>query len=297
MAYNLGSGVSGAAAGATAGSSYGPWGTAIGAGIGALGGFGSKNKSGMSAKHTALLMQYQNQQEERRMKNAHQWEMQDLIKAGLNPALTAAAPTAGAIAGNGGSAGSIGAQMASTLQTGFDNSANRKIQSALGAAGVFNNIRKIENEAGVQEAQIDNIDADTSGKTLNNELVKKYGDKKAKTEVANAILEGEAKRAKTAKLRAETEKVRQNINIDAPQAGQNERYNKFLENNPKTAAAMNLIDNILERGGKIGSFVTSILGGKAAMSAAKNLGNVTRIDYYNKNGEFTGMREYSKRKK
>lgn len=297
MAYNLGSGVSGAAAGATAGSNYGPWGTAIGAGIGALGGFGGKNKSGMSAKQTALLMQYQNQQEERRMKNAHQWEMQDLIKAGLNPALTAAAPTAGAIAGNGGSAGSIGAQMANTLQTGFDNSANRKIQSALGAAGVFNNIRKIENEAGVQEAQIDNIDADTSGKTLNNELVKKYGDKKAKAEVANAILEGEAKRAKTAKLRAETEKVRQNINIDAPQAGQNERYNKFLEDNPKTAAAMNLIDNILERGGKIGSFVTSILGGKAAMSAAKNLGNVTRIDYYNKNGEFTGMREYSKRKK
>lgn len=297
MAYNLGSGISGAAAGATAGSSFGPWGTAIGAGIGALGGFGRKNKSGMSAKQAALLMQYQNQQEERRMKNAHQWEMQDLIKAGLNPALTAAAPTAGAIAGNGGSAGSIGAQMASTLQTGFDNSANRKIQSALGAAGVFNNIRKIENEAGVQEAQIDNIDADTSGKTLNNELVKKYGNKKAKTEVANAILEGEAKRAKTAKLRAETEKVRQNINIDAPQAGQNERYNKFLEDNPKTAAAMNLIDNILERGGKIGSFVTSILGGKAAMSAAKNLGNVTRIDYYNKNGEFTGMREYSKRKK
>lgn len=295
MAYNIGSGISGAAAGATAGSNYGAWGTAIGAGIGALGGLGGKNKSGMSAKQTALLMAYQNQQEERRMKNAHQWETQDLIKAGLNPALTAAAPTAGAIAGSNAGAGNIGAQMSNTLQRGFDNNANRGIQSALGAANVFNNIREVENRAGLQEAQIRNTDADTGGKILSNKIVEKYGSAQAKQNLANTIINAEAERAKTAKTRAETEKTRQNINIDAPQAGQNKRYNEFLGNNPKTAGFINAVDQILDRGGKIGGFVSGILGGKAAITAAKNLGNVTRVDYYDKRGEFKGMKEYSKR--
>lgn len=296
MKYDIGTGASGAASGAAAGATYGPWGTAAGGALGALGGFKGKQKGGLSAKQSIALAIWQNQQEENRMKNAHQWEMQDLIKAGLNPALTATGSSAGAIAGSNVGGGNVGAQMASTIQKGRDNSENRKIQSALGAAEIFNNIRKIENQAGLQEAQIKNTDADTAGKALDNEIVKKYGSAQAKQNLANTIINAEAERAKTAKSRAETEKVKQNINIDAPQAGQSGRYNKFLEENPKTAGFINAIDQVLDRGGKVGGFVSGILGGKAAITAAKNLGNVTRVDYYNKRGEFTGMKEYNRRK-
>lgn len=295
MGYNMSAGMSNAAAGAAAGSSFGPWGAAIGGTIGALGGFGSSKSSGMSAKTAALLAQYQAQQEERRMKNAHQWEVQDLIKAGLNPALSATGSSAGAIAGHSSQAGNVAANVLGTAEKGRSSDLNRNIQSAATAAEVFNKIRDIENRAGLQEAQIKNADADTTTKNLNNQLVKKYGDKQQKIELANEILKGEEIKAKSAQARSTTEKIRQDIGIDAPNEYQKRDLRKLYENNPKAARAIQYIDMILERGGKVGGFVSTILGGKAAISAASNLGKIQRIEYYNKHGEFNGMREKSYR--
>lgn len=294
MAYNMNTGMSNAAAGAAAGSSFGPWGAVIGGSIGALGGFGS-SKSGLSAKQAILLAQYQAQQEERRMKNAHQWEVKDLIKAGLNPALSATGSSAGAIAGHSSQAGNVATNALATAEKARSSDLNRNIQSAATAAEVFNKIRDIENRAGLQEAQIKNADADTTTKNLNNQLVKKYGDKRQKIELANEILKGEEIKAKSAQARSTSEKIRQDIGINAPTEYQNRDLRKLYENNPKAARTIQYIDMILERGGKVGGFISGILGGKAAISAASNLGKIQRIEYYNKHGEFNGMREKSYR--
>ena len=288
-------GMSNAAAGAAAGSSFGPWGAAIGGTIGALGGFGSSKSGGISAKTAALLAQYQTQQEERRMKNAHQWEVQDLIKAGLNPALSATGSSAGAIAGHSSQAGNVATNALATAEKSRSSDLNRNIQSAATAAEVFNKIRDIENRAGLQEAQIKNADADTTTKNLNNQLVKKYGDKRQKTELANEILKGEEIKAKSAQLRASAQKIRQDIGIDSPNEYQSRELRKMYEKNPKAAKAIQYTDMVLERGGKVGGFISGILGGKAAISAASNIGKIQRIEYYNKYGEFNGMREKSYR--
>lgn len=293
MTYNMNAGMSNAAAGAAAGSSFGPWGAAIGGTIGALGGFGSSKNSGLSAKTAAILAQYQAQEEERRMKNAHQWETQDMIKAGLNPALSAKGSSAEAIAGHNSQAGNVAANALATAEKSRSSDLNRNIQSAATAAEVFNKIRDIENKAGLQEAQIKNADADTTTKNLNNQLVKKYGDKQQKIELANEILKGEEMKAKTAQTRSTTEKIQQDIGIDAPKEYQNRDLRKLFEKNPKAARTIQYIDMLLERGGKVGGFVSGILGGKAALSAAGNLGKIQRIEYYNKYGEFNGMREKS----
>lgn len=291
----MNAGMSNAAAGAAAGSSFGPWGAVIGGGIGALGGFGSSKSSGLSAKTAALLAQYQAQQEERRMKNAHQWEVQDLIKAGLNPALSATGSSAGAIAGHSSQAGNIAANVLGTAEKARSSNLNRNIQSAATAAEVFNKIRDIENRAELQESQIRNADAETTGTNLNNNLVKRYGDKKLKIQLANEIIKGEEAKAKTAQSRASAQKIRQDVNLDAPNEYQNQELRKMYEKNPKAAKAIQYMDMVLERGGKVGGFISGILGGKAAISAASHLGKIQRIEYYNRHGEFNGMREKSYR--
>lgn len=295
MTYNIGTGASGAAAGAAAGSTFGPWGTAIGGSIGALGGFGSSKSGGISAKTAGILAAYQAQQEEKRMKNAHQWEVQDLIKAGLNPALSATGSSAGAIAGHSSQAGNVAANVLGTAEKARSSNLNRNIQSAATAAEVFNKIRDIENRAGLQESQIRNADAETTATNLNNELVRRYGDKQQKIELANAIIKGEEAKAKTAQSRASAEKIRQDFNLDAPNEYQNRELRKMYENNPKAAKAIQYMDMVLERGGKVGGFISGILGGKAAISAASHLGKIQRIEYYNRHGEFNGMREKSYR--
>ncbi len=130
-----------AVAGAAAGSAFGPWGAAIGGGIGFLGGlFSNRAASAQSQRQ----MDFQ----ERMSSTAHQREVKDLRAAGLNPILSAnkGASTPG------GSAAPVRNVGAEAVHSAFQaqQMVNLKAQTALTAAGVKKTLAEahhIENEA------------------------------------------------------------------------------------------------------------------------------------------------------
>lgn len=289
MRYDVGNAIQGAAGGAQTG---GLWGAAAGAAIG--GWTGSKTKrTALTAKEQLALAYWQNQEEERRMKNAHQWEAEDLIKAGFNPALTAAAPSAGAIAGNSGQAGNMLAQAATNLSNQQEGNLNRSIQSAKNAMDFFNDTQRIRTEANLANSRINNTDADTTTKNLNNEIVMKYGSNQAKQNLANSIIEGESIKAGTARTRAEIERLNQDIIQNTPQTGQDEQYNTFLRKHPKVAAGINAINRIADIGGNvmgaIGNAAKPFIAAKAVSNFKKMHTETT--SRYNKRGELTSVTE------
>lgn len=295
MSYNLGAGTSGATAGMAAGAALGPWGAAAGGTIGALGGFGQKS-SGLSAKQQIYMSTIQNMFEENRMKNAHQWEAEDLRKAGFNPALTAAGSTSGSIAGSTPGAGNIMANMANNLLNESEGNANRFIQSAKNAMDFFNETRTIEKDGEFKDAQIKNTDADTTTKVLNNKIIKKYGSKKAKQELANAILYGEQLKANTATKNAETQSINQTIREREPEVVQEENYGEFLKKHPKIATAINTINRVADIGGNIMSVAGKAYMPFAAANAAKNFRPNIEINTYDKKGELSGTKTIRRKK-
>lgn len=92
MAFELG----------TAASNFGNFASGLGS---VLGGIGSFFGSGVSAKtqqnFNKELMSIQNKYNVNQYKHRHQWEMQDLRAAGLNPILTATGGSAGSVSGVG----------------------------------------------------------------------------------------------------------------------------------------------------------------------------------------------------
>lgn len=91
---NWGGAASGAMSGAAAGSSFGPWGAAIGGVAGGLMGMfggGGDAQQGQDAANNInmLLAEKQMAFQRETMQNYHQWEVDDLRKAGLNPILSA----------------------------------------------------------------------------------------------------------------------------------------------------------------------------------------------------------------
>lgn len=118
------------------------WGSVIGGGLSGLGGIGS---SALSANAAAKAQKQQIAWERERAQNAHQWEVMDLINAGLNPILSAG--------GQGAATGGISAPMPDF--SGIANAGQNMFNTMLTAQQTKN-----------AEAERDNINADTDLKTM-----------------------------------------------------------------------------------------------------------------------------------
>lgn len=268
----------------------------ISAGIVAAGGLASSLLSrggGMSAKREVALMNYQNTLEENRMKNAYQWAAEDAKKAGFNPVVAFGGNSAREIAGSTPSAGGMSAQMEAGKMNANSNKATTNIQAASQLANVFNELKRVQLENDMAQTNIENKDADTAIKIVNNDLVKKYGDKIEKQRLANSILEGENIKMTNAKLKKEAERLNQEILTNEPEQEKSQQYTSFLKQNPRFAKAMSITGDLVSTLLPVGGFINSMLGGKAALTAAKNM-NAKHIydevtETYNSRGRRTGV--------
>lgn len=165
----------GGALGAVAGSFMGNPGAGytFGSGIGGL-----FDSSTSAQKTWQNQFNAQTAWEKEKMQNAHQWEMQDLLKTGLNPALTA---------------GGQGAMNATAPNPGEFTGAKESSATANGIR-----IMELANIIKKTDAETKNIQAQTQGTILNNDIVRKYGDPKAKQELANMIISGGLAQANSA---------------------------------------------------------------------------------------------------
>lgn len=102
---------------------------------------GAYSSAKQSYEYNKDLSNLSFQQQKEFAQNAHQWEMEDLQKAGLNPALTTGASSAGAIAGGG-----------ATSQSGGSGTNGLDLLTA---------VSNIYNNAKLTNAQIDRLDAES----------------------------------------------------------------------------------------------------------------------------------------
>lgn len=176
MAENSASGVaSGAATGATLG---GGWGAAIGGALGLagsmLGASSAKKASKQSLLYNMWALEQQKAWEKEKATHAHQWEMEDLKKAGLNPALTA-------MGGQGASTGSISPQGLDT--SGYNSAAQIQSQAIPQAVQALTSMQATSAQAGLEQAQM--------LKTLQEAgILERYGDKEAISRIILNMLTG-----------------------------------------------------------------------------------------------------------
>ena len=166
------------ASGAMAGTAIMPgWGTVIGAGVGLLGGI-LGNKS--SAKQAQQQMNFQ----ERMSSTAHQREVADLQKAGLNPVLSANHGGAATPSGAMGQVQNVGESAISGAKAGFEADVQRKLvgqqllNQSLNARNTDVDTELKVEQAGVAantskeiKARIINTGQDTAFKAANTTLV------------------------------------------------------------------------------------------------------------------------------
>lgn len=140
---------------------------------------GASNTAKESYKYSNWLAAQQNQYQQEAMQNAHQWEVDDLQKAGLNPVLSAG--------GTGANAGGVGGGATVSANSGATGLASM-LDSARGLMAMVPEIKKIMAETNLTETltgkvphEIEKIDSET-----------KYNN--AKTgEVASSIMLNTAK--------------------------------------------------------------------------------------------------------
>lgn len=123
--------------------------------------------------------------------NSHQWEVKDLKKAGLNPALSQQGSSASAIAGKNVDVEPV--DVASIL----NNSMN-----------LYNSSRQVDSEITKNNAEIGKIEAE-AGKTLaESKIVKKYGSKEKQSEIAKNLQDIAESQTRSAKNVEETNKLK-----------------------------------------------------------------------------------------
>lgn len=166
---------------------------------------GAKSSATSAKKQMAFQMMQQMMQqswEKQKMQHAHQWEMQDLKNAGLNPALTA-------MGGSGASGGSIGMGSGAMADTsGYTASANAILESVKNSINSAQTEKRIENENAMTEAEVANKNADTLNKMEEYPWISKKNTK-AIEEAESRIINNQIN---SAKQTAETHKIQEEIN-------------------------------------------------------------------------------------
>lgn len=153
---------------------------ALGSGLNSITGATSAAKK--SQKYSLQSMAVQNAYEKEAAQNAHQWEVQDLEEAGLNPILSAGGK--GAQADTGISAGS---QQGSGL-TPLD-----LLQSLTSASKTMKELGLIGKQEEKINAEINNVNADTANKIEENPFI----GKRRKAEIAIATAQERESKSRT----------------------------------------------------------------------------------------------------
>lgn len=183
----------------------------LGAGI--IGGVASAYGANRAGKDAKAATEAQIGWERERAKNAHQWEVEDLKKAGLNPILSAG--------GSGAVTGGISAPMPD--RSGYTEAGEKLINSALAAYDI--SLKKQKNDA-----EVDNLNAATEQTQTKNKLTEaqiisefeKQGliSKQTATEISKQSLNYAAAnkmdteiKAITAKLQTEIEELKAKIEL------------------------------------------------------------------------------------
>lgn len=154
----------------TSASNFGNFASGVGS---ILGGIGSFFGSGISAKtqqnFNKELMSIQNKYNVNQYKHRHQWEMQDLLAAGLNPILTATGGSAGSVSGVGlpsaPDVASIGEKRANTAMA-ISRFGKELQQLKANVENTYADVSLKDAMIGTEFSKQENLSADSALKTL-----------------------------------------------------------------------------------------------------------------------------------
>lgn len=164
-------------------------------GAGTMSSASSYLSSQQAWKKQKKMFAWQKAWEKEKMQNSYQWAVDDMQKAGLNPALGYT---------QGGATGS-GAPNPST-PTAPNYNPTEAISSAI---NLINSTKLNDSQIDLNDSNTGKAKAEEAGQILNNQLVEKYGDKKILSEIANNLAKTGEAQSQSAKNIAEKEKTDQ----------------------------------------------------------------------------------------